>query len=143
MLNTVNSSTASAEGNDCRTSVRFFHRPFLAMRYQTSKGPPRLPCSFAASRSFFRLITCTAGLLSIGFADCEFVKRNFALCELDGFAWQTVRRRAGRREKIGEHTRSERSYCRAEARPLHSRNTTKERNGIGEEKRAQPLRSSG
>src|SRR2546427_12999150 len=84
MLHTVNPSMASAEGNTCRTSVRFFHRAFLAMRYQTSKGPPRSPCSFAASRSFFRLITCMAGLLSIRFADREFVKRNFALCELDG-----------------------------------------------------------
>src|SRR5436309_157206 len=58
MLNTVNLPTASAKGNDCRTSNKLFHRTFLAMRYQTSKGPARSACTFAASSSFLRLITC-------------------------------------------------------------------------------------
>src|SRR5260370_11351824 len=81
MLNTVNSPTASAEGNTWRTSIRFVHRAFLAMRYQTSRGPTSSLCTFAASKSFVRLMTCKGGLTTIRFAICEFVKRNFAFRE--------------------------------------------------------------
>src|SRR6266851_8958565 len=81
MLNTVNLPAASAEGNVCRISIRVHHRAFLAMRYQTSRGPPRPACSLAASSSFFRLITCNTGLATIRFANCEFVKREFEMRE--------------------------------------------------------------
>src|SRR6266849_8401643 len=81
MLNTVNLPTASAEGNTCRSSIRLLHRACLAMRYQASRGPVSSGRTFAACKSFLRLMTCKSGLTAIEFAMCEFVKRKFAICD--------------------------------------------------------------
>src|ERR1700733_8911802 len=63
MLNTVYLPTASADGKDWRTWESECHSAFRATRYQTSSGTDNSAWRATASRSFFRLMTCTRKLV--------------------------------------------------------------------------------
>src|SRR5712691_11875550 len=107
ILNTVNFSTASAAGNTTLTSIRLFHSAFLAIRYQTSKGPPRSACSSAASSNFLRLMTCTPSLSTIRFAKCEDVKADWASGEREGAVIHSGGSGQGRGWKLSRRDKSQ------------------------------------
>ena len=84
MLNTVNSPTASAEGNIRRTSIKFFQAAFFAIRYHASRGSANSPCLRAASKSLFRLMICKPASFPLNSQNANLSMENFAFCETAG-----------------------------------------------------------
>src|SRR5438128_10699512 len=78
MLNTVHLSTASAFANVLRTSIRFCHAAFFAIRNHASSAVSSSGCLAAASLSRLRLITCTQASKA-QFANCEHIVRKMRI----------------------------------------------------------------
>src|SRR5260370_3476326 len=58
ILKIVYLPTPYSDGMSRRRAFREVQSALFAIRYQTSSGPAKSPCSSAAVNNFFRLITC-------------------------------------------------------------------------------------